>query len=348
MQLSDFDFDLPKEFIAQDPVSPRDNSKLLVLDTVGDEVLHKQFFNLKDFLRDGDVLVVNTSKVIPARILFDWNGGEREIFILKNLGEDRYQSMVRPGKAFKLGVKYDLNDCISCVVKEVLDDGTRVLKFFLLNDDLDLEEELEKVGQAPFPPYITESTADFSQYQTVYSLQKGSVAAPTAGLHFTNELLDDLRAMGVAIEEVVLHVGRGTFLPVNAEDIKDHVMHEEFFEFSEEVADRLNIAKAQGRRIIAVGTTSVRVLESCCDDKGIFSAKTEETDIFIYPGYKWKAVDGLVTNFHLPKSTLIMLVAALLDDKGVNEPVKKILDLYEIAKKENYRFYSFGDAMVIL
>ncbi len=340
MKTSDFDYFLPKELIAQDPLDKRDMSRLLTYDSSSNDVSHKQFFELRKLLRKGDVLVVNRSKVIPARILFDVDGRECELFLLKKVEEGKYQVMVKPGKVFKEGAKFKINDGLSCEVEAVLDDGTRVVEF------IGGEDAVEKAGVTPLPPYITGSHARADQYQTVYAEEEGSVAAPTAGLHFTDGLLNELREMGVQIEEVVLHVGRGTFLPVKADNIKDHVMHEEGFEMSAEVAEVLNKAKSEGQRIVAVGTTSVRVLETCRVD-GKFVPRVSSTDIFIYPGYKWKGVDALITNFHLPKSTLLMLVSSFLENKGVENPVERLLELYEIAKSEKYRFYSFGDAMFI-
>lgn len=340
MKTSDFDYDLPKKFIAQNPMIPRDRSKLLVYDSCHDKVFHKHFFEIGEFLRAGDVIVVNRSKVIPSRINFDG----KEIFLLKKISECRYQVLVRPGKYFKKGCEFVLNDNVSVRVISVENDGTRIVEFKPFEN---LDEKLQKLGRAPFPPYITETDADFSQYQTVYAKELGSVAAPTAGLHFTHELLEKLRKSGIFVEELILHVGLGTFLPVTEENISDHIMHKEEFVFSVENARRLNSAKKEKRRIVGVGTTSVRVLENCFENE--FVAKTGETDIFIYPGkHKWKAVDALVTNFHLPKSTLIMLVASFLEHKGAADPIEKILKLYEIAKSKNYRFYSFGDAMMII
>lgn len=337
MKTSDFDYCLPKKFIAQSPVSPRDCSKLMVYDTSKDIVYHKHFYDLIDFLNKDDFLVVNRSKVIPARIIFYVEGKEREIFILKNYGDDRYQVLVRPGRFFKKDKKFYLDDHVFGLVEEILEDGSRIIKF---------NSDIEKFGSMPLPPYINNKSVDTTRYQTVYAKEKGSVAAPTAGLHFTPELIAKIKAKGVSIEEVLLHVGRGTFLPVSTDNLSDHVMHKEWFEISQDTVKNLNLAKSENRRIIAVGTTSVRVLESSYDNG--FVSKVGETDIFIYPGnYKWKAVDAIITNFHLPKSTLIMLIASFLENKGIKDPVKKILDLYELAKKNDYRFYSFGDAMFI-
>lgn len=337
MKTNDFNYNLPKKFIAQKPVSPRDSSKLMVFNTKNSKILHRKFRNITEFLQKGDVLVVNRSKVIPARIIFKVSGKEKEVFLLRELKPQKYKVLVRPGRFFKIGAKFFLDKNVFGEVLEILDDGTRIIGF---------NSDVEKFGEVPIPPYIKNKNVKFSQYQTVYAKEKGSVAAPTAGFHFTSRLLRELRKKGVQIEEIILHVGRGTFLPVSTERITDHVMHSEYFEFSKNVAEQLNQAKKEGRRIIAVGTTSVRVLESCCKNK--FVPRCGETDIFIYPGYKWRAVDALITNFHLPKSTLIMLVAAFLEGKGVRNSVKEVLGLYGVAKKKNYRFYSFGDSMLIL
>ncbi|OGJ42183.1 tRNA preQ1(34) S-adenosylmethionine ribosyltransferase-isomerase QueA [Candidatus Peregrinibacteria bacterium RIFCSPLOWO2_02_FULL_39_10] len=342
MRTSLFDYNLPKEFIAKNPLIPRDSSKLLIYDSSKNKVFHKHFYDLKNLLSNNDLLVLNRSKVIPARILFDIDGGKKEIFILKKLDDGKFRVLVKPGKFFKTGKIFNLNKKVSCEVVGINEDGSRIVKA-----NTDLIEFSMKFGTVPLPPYIKDSSAKDSQYQTVYAKEKGSVAAPTAGLHFTKPLLNILKNKGVSIETVLLHVGQGTFTPVTTEDISKHKMHAEEFEVSETAAKRLNEAKKNGKRIIAVGTTSVRVLESCY--KNGFKPKFGETNIFIYPGnYKWKAVDVLITNFHLPKSTLIMLVASFLENKGVKNPVQKILELYESAKKNNYRFYSFGDAMMII
>jgi len=360
MKTSEFDYQLPKSFIAQNPAEPRDSSRLLVYDTATDKVYHKRFFEVKEFLKKGDVLVLNKSKVVPARIIFKVDGKECEIFLLKKLDESHYRALVRPGKFFEFGAQIDLNENLSFLVKEVPEDGSRVLEFFSFKDHFVIEKELERLGTTPLPPYITASSAKAERYQTVYAEEKGSVAAPTAGLHFTERLLGEISEMGVEVEKLLLHVGQGTFQPVKSEEIEGHKMHSEVFEMSEGVAESLNRAKVEGRRIVAVGTTSVRVLESCFDHgqghrqggtsgtSGKFKARSGETEIFIYPGYEWKAVDAMITNFHLPKSSLLMLVASFLEGKGVGEPVAKLLELYEIAKKEGYRFFSFGDAMMVV
>ncbi|MCK9186059.1 tRNA preQ1(34) S-adenosylmethionine ribosyltransferase-isomerase QueA [Candidatus Gracilibacteria bacterium] len=354
---SDFDYVLPKEFIAQNPVTPRDSSKLLVYDVANDKIYHKHFYDVCDYLKSGDTLVVNRSKVIPARIVFGGNFGkpQKEVFLLKENCENIFNVLVKPGRLFLEGKIFTIAPDLQGEVLEILEDGTRNVRFWnpasggsfsAEASDSTVHELLEKYGRAPLPPYIKKSTASFSQYQTVYAKEKGSVAAPTAGLHFTPELISKIKNAGISMQEVLLHVGRGTFLPVTADKLSEHKMHNEFYVFSKENADALNKAKDESRRIIAVGTTSVRVLESVYDNG--FEPKSGETDIFIYPGkHDWKVIDALITNFHLPKSTLIMLVASFLEHKGVKDPVAKILSLYEVAKDNNYRFFSFGDAMYI-
>ncbi|MFA4890815.1 MAG: tRNA preQ1(34) S-adenosylmethionine ribosyltransferase-isomerase QueA [Candidatus Gracilibacteria bacterium] len=347
MKLTDFDYSLPEGFIAQDPSSPRDSAKLMVFDAESGVVEHKIFRDIVEYLNEGDVLVLNRSKVLKARIVFDFAGGACEIFLLRQVdgGSEgkTYNCLVKPGRKFQKGSRISVNNDLIIEVLDVKVDGVRVIKFIT-------EKDVEDFGVAPFPPYIKRSRSSLEEYQTVYAREKGSVASPTAGLHFTNELLNEVARKGVSIEKILLHVGLGTFAPVRVENVVDHVMHSEFFQLTDDIAERLNAAKREKRRIVAVGTTSVRVLETCFKD-GEFKPWEHcsgETNIFIYPGYKWKAVDALVTNFHLPKSTLIMLVASFLEHKGVKDGAKKILELYEIAKKENYRFYSFGDAMIII
>ena len=332
LRTADFDYDLPESFIANDPVVPRDHSKLMVWE--GGQVQHRIFYEIADFLRPGDCVVVNQSKVIAARLRF----AGKEIFLLQEVRRYVWRCMVKPGKKFSVGARMQVAEDLGAEVLEILEDGSRVVRF---------DGDPLKSGEIPLPPYIKDSRADFDQYQTVYSQDEGSVAAPTAGLHFTEELIEKLRRQGVKWEQVTLHVGRGTFLPVKSEFVGDHEMHSEFFEIGEGVAKRLNEVKAAGGRVIAVGTTSVRVLESSWQN-GRFVANSGETDIYIYPGgYKWKAVDGLVTNFHLPKSSLIMLVASFLENCGAKDGRQEALRLYEGAKGQGYRFYSFGDAMFI-
>lgn len=350
METKDFDYILEKKFIAQSQVSPRDHSKLMVFNSSTGEIFHRKFYEISDYLAAGDTLVLNKSMVVPARILFFYNGKEREIFLLKKISDSSYIALVKPGKIFKIGVNFVLSDSLDVSVVDIFEDGRRVLEFNLSDSSLDFDSELECLGSVPLPPYIDASAVDASSYQTVYADSdcKGSVAAPTAGLHFTDELISSLHDNGVLFEELVLHVGLGTFLPVSSDDLSGHIMHEEDFELGSDVALRLNSAKSNGSRIIAVGTTSVRVLESSYDPVLGFLPQSSSTDIFIYPGnYEWKSVDALITNYHLPKSTLIMLVASFLEHKGVKDPVKKILELYELAKSLDYRFYSLGDAMFI-
>jgi S-adenosylmethionine:tRNA ribosyltransferase-isomerase len=339
MKTSDFDYELPESFIAQSPASPRDSSKMFVFNSSNSLVSHKKFFNILDYLTPNDVLVVNQSKVIPARVEFFCEGRNREIFILKNISGFSYRAMVFPGRFFQKGRSFRVNESLSGVVLDVLDDGTRIIDF---------DGDVLFFGRVPLPPYIKNRDVEFSDYQTVYANNQGSVAAPTAGLHFTNDLLNKIEERGVEVVKLTLHVGQGTFLPVKSDNITDHKMHSEYYEISEEAALRLNSARSKGKRIIAVGTTSVRVLETCLLNRDDFVSCFGETDIFIYPEkHNWKAVDALITNFHLPKSTLIMLVASFLENKGVSDPVEKIKEFYSIAKNENYRFYSFGDAMFL-
>lgn len=352
MNLEDFNYSLPKSFIAQNPAEPRDHSRLMVYDSERDEVFHRKFFEIEEFLQPNDIFVVNRSKVIPARILFDCDGRECEIFLLRKIEGGQYEVLMRPGKVFQKEVEVPISSDLVCRVLDVCPDGARIVEFLPASDvssDFDIDLELEKLGNPPFPPYISESSAGFDQYQTVYAREKGSVAAPTAGLHFTDDLMLKLKNRGIDFSEVLLHVGRGTFAPVTTDKIEDHVMHTEIFELPAATATRLNAARADGRRLISVGTTSVRVLETCFDkNRDAFVPQKSATDIFIYPGYDWKCVDILLTNFHLPKSTLLMLCSSFLESKGVQDPVRKLMELYELAKDEEYRFFSFGDAMLIL
>jgi S-adenosylmethionine:tRNA ribosyltransferase-isomerase len=349
MKTSDFDYFLPDSLIAQNPANPRDACRLLVYHAAEDVIEHCHFYDLPKFLGSNDVLVLNKSKVIPARILFKVNDSLREIFLLKQLSLTEYEVLLKPARNFKLGVPVKINEDVECSVLEILPDGRRIIFFNLLRGQ-DLNAVLFKLGSMPLPPYIKHSKAVFADYQTVFADDEGSKAAPTAGLHFTKELLNKLMASKVAVEEVVLHIGLGTFAPVVADDLVDHKMHFEDYIMPKDVADRLNSAVAERKRIIAVGTTSVRVLESTFDVKNsIFTPGSSNTNIFIYPGsYQWKVVNALITNFHLPKSTLIMLVASFLESKGVKQPVEKILSIYEQAIKEGYKFFSFGDAMLII
>lgn len=339
LSTKDFYYFLPEERIAQTPVYPRDSSRLLVYNRADDKVEHKIFKDVIDYLKQGDLLVVNNTKVLPARMFFyTEHGGRVEILLLKRLNLTDWEVMVKPGKKAKEGITLIANEELSLKVLSRTESGGRIVRF---NFDGVFEDVVSRVGEMPLPPYIKEKLADQGRYQTVYCKEEGSAAAPTAGLHFTPELLDRIREKGVEVVEVLLHVGLGTFRPVKVEDVTKHTMHTEFYSVSESAAERINKAKAEGRRVIAVGTTSVRTLETVADENGFVKACSGDTNIFIYPPYKFKCVDCLITNFHLPESTLIMLVASLTSRD-------KILSLYELAVKENYRFFSFGDAMMIV
>lgn len=336
---SDFYYDLPPEQIAQTPAEPRDSSRLFVYDRATDKVEHRIFRDITDYLKAGDVLVINNTKVLPARLYAHTeHGGLIEILLLKRLERDKWEVLAKPGRKCAVGKSFKIGDKLSFTVEGITDSGERIINF---SYDGVFENILEEVGSMPLPPYIKEKLKDKDRYQTVYAKTDGSAAAPTAGLHFTPELLEKIRSMGVEIVEVLLHVGLGTFRPVKEDIITDHKMHGEYYEVSEQAAAALNRAKAEGRRIIAVGTTSVRTLESATGEDGVVRAGSGETYIFIYPPYKFKCVDALITNFHLPESTLIMLVAALVGRE-------KILSLYKTAVDEGYRFFSFGDAMFII
>ena len=327
-------YDLPEELIAQTPIEPRDSSRLLVYDRKTGQIEHKIFHDIIDYLNAGDVLVVNNTRVLPARIYgYKDTGAKIEILLQKRLDLTNWEAIARPTKRLKVGTVLTFSEHLKCTVKEIGDYGCVKIEFAF---DGVFEHRLSEVGLMPLPPYIKEKLKDKERYQTVYSKIEGSSAAPTAGLHFTPQLLQKIRDKGVEIVEVLLHVGLGTFRPVKEDNILKHEMHSEFFVMSEENAERLNKAKSEGRRIIAVGTTSVRVLESACEN-GKFLPMKKETQIFIYPSYKFKAVDALITNFHLPESTLIMLVSAFI---GRDETMR----VYETAVKERYRFFSFGDA----
>ena len=343
LETKDFYYHLPEELIAQFPSAERDGCRLMVLDRNSGEVTHKHFYDIIDYLNPEDMLVVNSSKVIPARLLgkTDKTGSDMELLLLRILDSGEWETLVRPGKRAKVGAGFDFGGILHATVTAVLDDGNRVVKF-----DYDTEkygsiyEVLDAVGNMPLPPYITKKLENKSDYQTVYAKEEGSAAAPTAGLHFTNELLEKIRAKGVGYGEVTLHVGLGTFRPVKVDKIEEHEMHGEYFHISAEVAEEINHRRANGGRIIAVGTTSCRVLESASTDDGKVHPMNAETAIFIYPGYNFKAVDALITNFHLPESTLIMLISALAGRD-------KVMNAYEKAVEEKYRFFSFGDAMLI-
>ncbi len=336
---SDFYYDLPEELIAQTPAEPRDSSRLLVYKRDGGVTEHKIFKNVTDYLRVGDVLVINNTKVLPARLFARTeNGGAVEVLLLKRLDRDDWEVLVKPGKKCTVGKKLTVSDELSLTVTGITESGERIVKF---EYDGIFEEIIERIGTMPLPPYIKTKLKNKERYQTVYAKTDGSAAAPTAGLHFTPELLQKIRDMGVEIAEVLLHVGLGTFRPVKEDIITDHKMHSEYYEVSEKAAEIINKAKLEGRRIIAVGTTSVRTLESAADENGFLRACNGNTQIFIYPPYKFKCVDALITNFHLPESTLIMLVAAMTGRE-------EILNLYKTAVGERYRFFSFGDAMMIV
>ncbi len=336
---SDFYYHLPEERIAQTPATPRDSSKLLVYDRKEKKITDKIFRDIEDYLQKGDVLVVNNTKVIPARTYAKTaHGGVVEILLLKRYDTRTWEVLMRPGKKGKIGATMTVNEELSFTVKDVTDSGERVIEFHY---DGVFEEILARVGTMPLPPYIKEKLKDQSRYNTVYSKVDGSAAAPTAGLHFTPELLERIKAKGVEIAEVLLHVGLGTFRPVSEEIITDHKMHSEFYEVSEQAAEIINAAKREGRRVIAVGTTSVRTLESVAADDGTIKSGSGNTEIFLYPPYQMKCVDALITNFHLPESTLIMLVACLTGRE-------EILDVYNYAVANEYRFFSFGDACLIL
>ncbi len=339
MKTSDFYYDLPEELIAQTPLQKRDSSRLLTLDKETGEVEHHHFSDLPQFLRKGDCLVLNNSRVLPARLIGHRStGGAVEILLLVDKGNDVWECLVRPGKKLREGARVSFGDGqLEAEIVEVLPDGNRLVRFEYQGIFL---EVLESLGRMPLPPYIKAELEDQERYQTVYSKVVGSAAAPTAGLHFTPELLEEIQAMGVKVCYVTLHVGLGTFRPVKEEDVLDHEMHSEYCVIPQETADTINETKRSGGRVICVGTTSCRTLESWTGEDGVVQATGGWTDIFIYPGYKFKVMDGLVTNFHLPESTLIMLVSALAGREHV-------LAAYQEAVKEKYRFFSFGDAMLI-
>ena len=336
----DFWYDLPEELIAQTPLEKRDMSRLMCLNRETGEISHKHFYDIIDYLQPGDCLVMNDSRVLPARLLGHRpTGGAVEVLLLRDLGDKRWECLCKPGRKMQVGSEVIFGDGeLTATVQEVQDTGNRVVEFHYEGIFL---EVLERLGKMPLPPYIKEELQDQERYQTVYSREVGSAAAPTAGLHFTQELLEAIRAKGVQEAFVTLHVGLGTFRPVKADNILDHHMHSELCMMNQETADILNQTKARGGRVICVGTTSCRTLESLVNDDGTFEAKSRWTDIFIYPGYTFKAMDGLITNFHLPESTLVMLVSAFAGREHV-------LTAYQEAVKERYRFFSFGDAMCIL
>ena len=339
MKTQDFFYDLPEELIAQTPLEQRDSSRLLVLDKNTGDLQHRHFFDIIDFLQPGDCLVLNNSRVLPARLIGHRpTGGAVEVLLLRDLGDKKWECLCKPGRKMQPGSQVIFgNGELSATVVEVREDGNRVVEFHYEGIFL---EVLERLGKMPLPPYIKAELADQERYQTVYSKEVGSAAAPTAGLHFTNELLDKVRAKGVKTAFVTLHVGLGTFRPVKAEEITQHHMHSELCMINAETAEILNETRRNGGRIVCVGTTSCRTLESLVNEDGTFQASSKWTEIFIYPGYKFKAMDALITNFHLPESTLVMLVSAFAGRESV-------LHAYEEAVKERYRFFSFGDAMFI-
>lgn len=340
MDVKDFDYDLPEELIAQDPLEDRSSSRLMVLDKKTGEVSHHVFKEIVKYLRPGDCLVLNNTKVIPARLFGVKEGtmAKIEILLLKRRQNDVWETLVKPGKKAKPGTKIIFGDgLLTGEVIDVVDDGNRLIQF---SYEGIFEEILDKLGQMPLPPYITHQLKDKNRYQTVYAKYDGSAAAPTAGLHFTKELLQQVKDKGVDIAEITLHVGLGTFRPVKVDNVLDHHMHSEFYMVSQEAADKINNAKKNGGRIISVGTTSTRTLEAASDENGMLKECSGWTDIFIYPGYRFKVIDCLITNFHLPQSTLVMLVSALAGREHV-------LNAYKEAVEERYRFFSFGDAMFI-
>lgn len=341
MKTSDFYYDLPEELIAQDPLEDRTASRLLVLDRKTGAVKHKIFSDVIDYLNKGDCLVINNTRVIPARLIGEkeGTGGKVEVLLLKRRANDVWETLVKPGKKLKPGAKITFGDGrLRAEVLEVVEEGNRLVKFHYEGI---FEEILDSLGEMPLPPYITHKLEDKEMYQTVYAKFDGSAAAPTAGLHFTKELLNKIEEKGIKIASITLHVGLGTFRPVKVDDVNNHHMHTEWYEVNAEAADIINETKRNGGRVICVGTTSCRTIESVADENGYMKAKTGETDIFIYPGYKFKIMDGLITNFHLPESTLVMLVSAFAGKENV-------LSAYETAVKERYRFFSFGDAMILI
>lgn len=341
MKTSDFYFDLPEELIAQDPLEDRSSSRLLVLDKVSGNTEHRRFRDILEYLKPGDCLVINNTKVIPARLIGAKEGTDAkiEVLLLKRKEKDVWETLVRPGKKMKVGARVSFGEgLLKGEVVDIVEEGNRLIRF---EYEGIFEEILDQLGQMPLPPYITHQLQDKDRYNTVYAEHAGSAAAPTAGLHFTPELLTQVEEKGVEIARVTLHVGLGTFRPVKVEDVTNHHMHSEFYQIDKEAADKINHAKESGGRIICVGTTSCRTIESAADENGHLEPCSGWTEIFIYPGYQFKILDGLITNFHLPESTLIMLVSALAGKEHV-------LAAYEEAVKERYRFFSFGDAMIVI
>lgn len=340
MKTADFDYELPQELIAQDPLEQRDSSRLLILDKKTGERTHRIFHDIIDYLHEGDCLVINNTKVIPARLIGEREGtsGKVEVLLLKRKTDNVWETLVKPGKKARPGMRLSFGGgLLHAEVQEVVDEGNRLIRF---EYEGIFEEILDQLGQMPLPPYITHQLKDKNRYQTVYAKYEGSAAAPTAGLHFTEELLQQIQEKGVKIARVTLHVGLGTFRPVKVDDVTQHHMHTEFYHVSQEAADIINETKKQGGRVICVGTTSCRTIESAADGQGVVQATEGDTDIFIYPGYQFKVLDCLITNFHLPESTLLMLVSALAGKEN-------IMAAYKEAVEMKYRFFSFGDAMFI-
>ncbi len=339
MDVNEFDYELPEELIAQDPLEDRASSRLLILDKETGQLQHRTFRDIREEIHPGDCLVINNTRVIPARLYGtrEGTGALVEVLLLKRIGGDLWETLVRPGKKARPGMVLDFGGQMKGTVEDIVEDGNRRIRF---SYEGIFEEILDRLGEMPLPPYITHKLKDRERYQTVYAKYDGSAAAPTAGLHFTQELLEEIRAKGVRIAEITLHVGLGTFRPVKVDKVEEHHMHSEFYQVSEEAADLVNRTRAEGGRIIAVGTTSCRTLESASDEAGVLHAGSGNTDIFIYPGYQFKIVDALITNFHLPKSTLMMLVSALAGKDN-------IMHAYQEAIRERYRVFSFGDAMFI-
>lgn len=340
MKLTDFNYELPEELIAQDPLEKRSDSRLMVVGREDGSITHKHFYDIIDYLNPGDCLVINDTKVIPARLMGvkEDTGASIEVLLLKRKEEKVWETLVKPGKKMKVGARVVFGDgLLTGEVIDIVEEGNRLIRF---EYEGIWEELLDQLGQMPLPPYITHQLKDKNRYQTVYAEHEGSAAAPTAGLHFTKELLQQIKDKGVDIAHVTLHVGLGTFRPVKVDNILDHHMHSEFYIVDQEAADKINAAKARGNQIISVGTTSTRTIESVADENGFMRAASGWTDIFIYPGYQFKVVDSLITNFHLPESTLLMLVSALSTRENM-------LHAYEVAVQERYRFFSFGDAMFI-
>ena len=337
MNVTDFDYDLPEELIAQTPIEKRDESRLMILDTTKKTIEHKMFKNIIDFLNSGDCLVINNTKVIPARLYGKkQTGANVEFLLLNRIENDTWEALVRPGRKLLPGTQVTFGDgLLKATVLEVLESGNVVFEYNGIFNEI-----LDQIGMMPLPPYIKEKLKDKDRYQTVYAKYEGSAAAPTAGLHFTNDLLEKIKEKNIEIANVTLHVGIGTFRPVKVENVQEHKMHVEHFYIKQEDVNKINNAKKNGKRVIAVGTTSCRVLESVSDENGLLKPYEGDTNIFIYPGYKFKCIDGLITNFHLPKSTLLMLVSALAGREF-------IIKAYEEAVKQKYRFFSFGDAMFI-